>query len=329
MQLTLKSRPMLHSRIHLLSVCQPRPLRSTTAASPYVIRATPNERPIGPGRGGQRKEPPRGGDDEPTVGGKAGHSLGKVPAGGSQQGRGKSSKSFTPHRNNYQKNGKVTASPAQLNRIIMACWIYFAATKLPKFTAQALSNILWAFAKLGIEDDTFIAALLSVAKRKLPDFKAQELAISLWAAATLGIEDEAFIAAWLPRAKRKLPGFEAQDLSNSLWAAATLGIKDEAFIAAWLRMAKRKLPDFTAQALSNSLWAADKLGIEDVAFIATWLSVATQKLAEFNVIELQQISTAIASRDKWTIDKAFKDRIAARLKEGGRLGYKKGGNLEC
>eukprot|EP00798_Chlamydomonas_sp_ICE-L_P030055 gene30055-biopygen15914 len=436
MQLTLKSRPMLHSRIHLQSVCQPMPLRSTTAAAPSVIRATPNERPIGPESGGQRKQPPRGGDDEPTVGRKAGHSLGKVPAGGSQLGRGKSSKRITPRRNGYQKNGTVTASPAQLNRLIMACrdltsldqvikgndhsfderhvatamnriamvhdrknqsqvdmaqrmmqdlsvvalhqvncmdarclssvlwalgsvggWIYFAATKLPGFNAQDLSNSLWAFAKLGIEDDAFTAALLSVAERKLPGFNAQELSNSLWASAKLGIEDDAFIAALLSVAKLKLPDFEAQSLSNSLWAIANLGIKDDAFIAALLRVAKRKLPDFdeqalsnslwaiakldieddaftaallsvakrklpdfTAQALSNSLWAAAKLGIEDEAFVATWLSVARRKLAEFNSIDLRQVSTSIASRDKWNIDKGFKDRIAARSgNKGGDL----------
>ncbi|KAG1657183.1 hypothetical protein FOA52_003595 [Chlamydomonas sp. UWO 241] len=102
-------------------------------------------------------------------------------------------------------------------------------SKVPTFTAQNLSNMLWAIATTGLGNTFFISLLLMEAKPKLPDFLPQNLANTAWALATLGHKDDAFMRALLGEAKLQLPGFNVTDVLQTSYALAKLNINDTEF----------------------------------------------------------------------------------------------------
>eukprot|EP00798_Chlamydomonas_sp_ICE-L_P004490 gene4490-biopygen22201 len=323
MQLLLRARPMLQSRIPLLSLCQPTPQWSTTAAS-HVIRAPLNERPLWSGWGETRKEAPTWSHGYATnyyAGWKAGQaSPVKGPAGPSQRGREReaSSGNNTSRRKSHQDD-KATVHPAKLMGRIMACADLSSLDQVvtdhgqrfnDRHVSIAMNRAGKLYERMGRNEvaraQRMMQALSVFALHELNIMGAQSLSNVLGALAKVGGPvNPALVATWLRVAKPKLLDFNAQDLSNSLWAAEKLGIQDKDFTDTWLRVAKPKLPDFNAQNLSNSLLAAAKLGIKDKAFTDTWLRVAKPKLPDFNS---QELSNSLWAAAKLGIkDKAFTD----------------------
>eukprot|EP00798_Chlamydomonas_sp_ICE-L_P005018 gene5018-biopygen15322 len=286
-----------------------------------------DERPIGPGRGGNAKTDKRGAADDATLGWKTRQQASPVkgPAGRSQPGRGASSGRSRPQRQSHPQGDKATPRPAELMGRIMACTDLSSLDQAIKehgqsFNDRHMSSAMSRVGKLYRRNQVAMAQQmmqdLSVfALRELNKMNAQSLSNVLVALSKVGGPvNPALVQGILSEAKLKLPDYIAQELSNSLWAAAKLGIKDRAFTAAWLHEAKLKLPDFNAQELSNSLWAAATLGIEDKAFTAAWLRAVNLKLSGFNAQELSNSLWATATLG--IEDKAFNAAwlCAAKLK---------------
>ena len=67
---------------------------------------------------------------------------------------------------------------------------------LSTFNAQAVANIAWAYARLGIKNAALMAALAEQTMQEecLSTFDAQAVANTAWAYARLGIKNEALMA---------------------------------------------------------------------------------------------------------------------------------------
>jgi very-short-patch-repair endonuclease len=103
-------------------------------------------------------------------------------------------------------------------------------SKSKDFDPQAMSNLMWAFAKLGVSPDTALAEAMSVeAVSRNKDFKPQEIANLMWAFATAKVQpDAALVEAMSVEAMSRSKDFDPQAISNLMWAFATLGVRPDA-----------------------------------------------------------------------------------------------------
>jgi len=155
---------------------------------------------------------------------------------------------------------------------------------LPDAKAQAVSNILWSSAKLGLNPDAFVpgmtdalaAKLLQLTKdeaRRQPS--AQSCANSLWALASLGHEsaDKALINAVCNHFARLIKHHDdnrrpnAQDCANLMWALGELNHAPpdgaaSAILEWFTRLCKLPGQEPTAQELSNTLYACAVLRLQ-------------------------------------------------------------------
>jgi hypothetical protein len=122
--------------------------------------------------------------------------------------------------------------------------------------AQALANVLWASATLGMmpEGKTW-AALEGAAVRVAPDMNPQELANVLWAISTLGRMPEGKTWAALEGAAvRVAPDVNPQELANTLWSCTTLStLRDvnlpSSYATMWELVCDMGAPDFIDEGL--------------------------------------------------------------------------------
>ncbi|PNW72743.1 hypothetical protein CHLRE_15g638304v5 [Chlamydomonas reinhardtii] len=141
------------------------------------------------------------------------------------------------------------------------------------FTAQNVSNSLWACAKLGYRNSAILLPLAEAAAALAPDMNAQELANSLWALEALGCTGPAFRAVLETlygaalrrlRAPKEAEAFKLQGLSNILLALEGLKLrgKQSRLLAAAVaaECVRRGFAGFKPQHLSNSAWALAKMG---------------------------------------------------------------------
>ena len=181
---------------------------------------------------------------------------------------------------------KLTANMAglELNRFYCSTLLQLEP-KLPDVGAQAVSNVLWSSAKLGLNPDASVPGMTDALAAKLLQLinnearcqpRAQECANSLWALATLGHEraDKGladavcnhFARLIRHRDARKQPN--AQDCANFMWALATLGHgpADKGLADAVCNLFARLIRHHdaqkrpTSQAVSNIMWALASLG---------------------------------------------------------------------
>jgi hypothetical protein len=96
--------------------------------------------------------------------------------------------------------------------------------KQAKCKPQSISNLVWAFATLGLKPKKRqLTRLRDEASKQLSAFKPQELANTLWAYASLDqYPGGPFLGAVAAEVKRQIGHFKPQELSNSIWAYATL-----------------------------------------------------------------------------------------------------------
>eukprot|EP00798_Chlamydomonas_sp_ICE-L_P030052 gene30052-biopygen15910 len=305
MQLTLKSRPMLRFRIQPLSLCQPRPQRGATAASP-AIRANLNERPVWPGKGGKRTEPQREGGDDP-VGGKPGQaSPVKDPTGASQQGMGKSSTQFGPRCIDFQLNGSASVTPAELARIITGLADLTRLEQVVKvyghnFDERHVSAAMTRVAKSERDNQVAMAQgmmqeLGVLALPGLSKMDARCLSSVLWALGKVGGPvNPDLVQGILAYTKEELASFNPFDISNLLLGMANLQAPTDGIIHEIMDAGMRRLPEFKPQDLANTLWALATIGIPpDGPFIDGWLYFATSQLPGFGAQALANSLWALA-----------------------------------
>lgn len=135
---------------------------------------------------------------------------------------------------------------------------------VPVLNAQALSNTLWAFARVRHADPQLLAAAVKRVRRggkcsrpKL-NLQAQHVANIAWAFARLGVSADAAPAMWRMLGVwvlRQASYMKAQGTATTLWAFATAGHHDPQVTQALLDAAGARLGRLRSQGLANLLWA--------------------------------------------------------------------------
>ena len=110
---------------------------------------------------------------------------------------------------------------------LISIFVPLIISKVKTFKAQDISNILWAFAKLGIKQEEIFNVFVPQIIAKVKTFKAQEIANILWAFAKLGIKCEEIFNVFVPQIILKAITFNSQNISNILWAFAKSKIINE------------------------------------------------------------------------------------------------------
>jgi len=123
--------------------------------------------------------------------------------------------------------------------------------RLRAFLANHLANIVWAFAKLGIEAPAMFEAIEVEAQYKILSFDSQALANLAWAYATAGVEAEALLEAVADRCLEKYTTFNAQNLTNLLWSFSTANFAAPQLFAALVPKVYELLGSCTAEGKSQ------------------------------------------------------------------------------
>merc|ERR550514_2280190 len=103
--------------------------------------------------------------------------------------------------------------------------------------------MLWAFAKADDVCERFVMAL-----------NAQELSNLVWAYAKLGHAGDDLFKEVAKAATPKVADFSCTELSNMIWAFAQASVVDETFFRAVAQAALPRMTDFTPQQQYNLLW---------------------------------------------------------------------------
>lgn len=139
---------------------------------------------------------------------------------------------------------------------------------LSDFTPQGLANLLWGFARVGMQpSQRWMDAYLGTCQNQLSGFKPQELSVVLWSLARLKFKLQPVrLKELLQHVSQHLPQYCAHSLSNVLWALGMWADQrpDDAWLSATVAelSSPAKLQNFTDQGLSQSLWALVQLRYE-------------------------------------------------------------------
>lgn len=109
---------------------------------------------------------------------------------------------------------------------------------------QDLSNVAWAFAKLGLLNAVLFRRLSAHIMQTLSDFEPVNLSMTLWAFARSGFMEKGLFAAATAEVKRLLPLFQPQQIANTTWALAKSNFVDQELFAAAAEVALERLDEF-------------------------------------------------------------------------------------
>jgi len=161
----------------------------------------------------------------------------------------------------YKSYGEVASQPAY-KRVINLVLQYPSA-----FGQQALSNIMWAVAKLGpecSERGQVAETLLPIIKTRLKadTYTPQHVSNTLWAWATIGFEpDQEVMAELETTAQLTAQQFKTNEISNTIWAWSTLRYyPSEATVKSCLQALVGQIDYIKPQEIANVLWAFGNFG---------------------------------------------------------------------
>lgn len=136
---------------------------------------------------------------------------------------------------------------------------------------RSMMRVVWAFGKLGVKGtdvEGIISEFGTLAPPRLPHFSPQELSNMLWGLARMAETSKTQHGVTLAHAvmregARRLATFSTQCLTNSLWAVAKLGLRGEE-VAVFTRECVLQIhsvifKEMSPQGLANSLWACAKI----------------------------------------------------------------------
>lgn len=160
---------------------------------------------------------------------------------------------------------------------------------------QALSNITWALATMGIVDKHLLSTVASCAEKSINDFKPFELSTILWGFAKLGAAEGATaMRAWSE------PLFQASGcyiLENAdkfsfrcqvmiTWAFATARQNNAALFHAVVGPMTQKIYTASCHELANTAWSFSTVGFYEEALLTELASRALLVLSDFEPQEL-------------------------------------------
>ena len=136
---------------------------------------------------------------------------------------------------------------------------------------RSMMRVVWALGKLGVKGtdvEGIISEFGILAPPRLPHFSPQELSNMLWGLARMAEMSKTQQGVTLAHAvmregARRLTTFSTQCLTNSLWAVAKLGLRGEE-VAVFTRECVLQIhsvifKEMSPQGLANSLWACAKI----------------------------------------------------------------------
>merc|ERR1712107_530343 len=132
------------------------------------------------------------------------------------------------------------------------------APSLGAFKNLELSNLLWAFAKLGEQNrssKTLFKAAAGEALSRPDDFSVVNMSTIVWAFATARVQHAGLFKLVAERISVGAHNAEGQEIANTLWAFATSGVHEEWFMSRMADEAVKKLQKLKAQEAANVAWA--------------------------------------------------------------------------
>ncbi|KAJ1485278.1 hypothetical protein T484DRAFT_1794194, partial [Baffinella frigidus] len=140
------------------------------------------------------------------------------------------------------------------------------------FKPQAVSNLVWGLAKMGIKpnavgvkpDAGLVEAMQGRATATAGDFKPQEVSNVMWGLAKMGVKTDAGLVKAMQRQATATAGdFTPQAVSNVVWGLAKMGVKPDAgLLEAMQRQARATAGDFKPQDIANLVWGLAKMGVK-------------------------------------------------------------------
>ncbi|GLI64662.1 hypothetical protein VaNZ11_007990, partial [Volvox africanus] len=149
-------------------------------------------------------------------------------------------------------------------------WIHRLTTQLPvslfdSFPPQALSNSLWALARLGYQPPAvWLGAVAGASERRLESFTTPELVNLLWAFAVLRHNPgRSWMAGALGLLRDRATGMSPQDVSTLCWSLAVMKVRPglpllQRLVARALAVRRVMGP----QSLVNTLWGLSRLRVQ-------------------------------------------------------------------
>ncbi|CAE7283340.1 RAP [Symbiodinium natans] len=169
-----------------------------------------------------------------------------------------------------------------------------AAARVREFQAVNLANVLWSSAKLLNKNEKLVDSLCGASVRRVEEFNAQNLANTVWAIATLNYTLTEKMSAFIEQSIRKIHEFGPQGLANMSWAFAKMEQKFDELMAAVAQEVRQKIEVFEPQNLSNTAWAFAALRIEDAELMCLLAGKIFQKISQCSCRDLASISWSFA-----------------------------------
>ena len=165
---------------------------------------------------------------------------------------------------------------AAITRIPKLTWTITPATRtllndlssrIPDFldtvSARELSNVTWAFGKLGYHPGEAVLDAIAVAGMhpiKLHYFQGPTLPLFLWGFAKLGVTYPQLLDAAAPQLLRQLPSLQPHHLTTAAWAYASLQHPHEQLMAALAQKLEEAAHVLSPFHLAGTAWAFAALG---------------------------------------------------------------------
>eukprot|EP00928_Gymnodinium_smaydae_P027416 TRINITY_DN21211_c0_g1_i2.p1 TRINITY_DN21211_c0_g1~~TRINITY_DN21211_c0_g1_i2.p1 ORF type:complete len:511 (-),score=131.76 TRINITY_DN21211_c0_g1_i2:477-2009(-) len=165
-----------------------------------------------------------------------------------------------------------------------------------EYDPQALSNMVWAYATLSVNDAPLLAAVSGESLVKIPQFASQNLSNTVWAFAKLSVQDYRLLHGIARASISKLSNFLPQEISNTAWAIAKLGFRNGELMEAIAQEAQRDTSRFNPHDLSGIAWAYATLSCVDHKPLLHALCQASMGLLrEFNSQDLANTAWSFAT----------------------------------
>ena len=175
-----------------------------------------------------------------------------------------------------------------------------ALVRLGEFKPQELCNLLWAFATLKRRHRALFEAASAAAARFCgAGFTAQGLSQTVWAFAKLGLAKHALLVAAAAAAKPRAAQYDPQSLATLAWAFANLEVEHAPLIGAVSAQARARPAAFDGTSCAQLLWALTRLsdGV-DAAAVAALVDRLTALAAAGSLSNQQQLLYALGALAK-------------------------------
>jgi len=171
-------------------------------------------------------------------------------------------------------------------------------SRLSDFTAQGVSNTVWAIGTMRVDytvDAEFLDAVNDIAKVKIMEFTPQALANTAWACATLRMLRTDLLTEVRRACLASVAAFNPQDLANISWAFGSLGMLDTEFLDGVAQVALPMLGAFKPAEMSNITWAFATAGYYKREIFDRVAQVAIENAQALNSKALANIAWSFAT----------------------------------